>query len=401
MSAVTVYEIRFVMPAPTDAARNRVVCVIVEYQALLNDREKRRLHPRILVEGTYACSRTGSMAQKGGPLRWVLPPTGKDAPQTLAEGETTLDTIVKTVLPVLAPGTNEHFCQRGDWERIFCYTAVLLDQPMPDEESRNLLAWRLSRKYTDDYAPSPAITAHPTLRPFATVCHSLDLEGGCALVERPARADGTDAPEFLNNFLNTAIRTAYWPLTLLAYQEYEALLRMSSDWGGTIEKYTHPTQSEIDQLEAHQARLLCFRQHFRFTHVSRISMHNQVYERWRQALALDKMLEEVSRDVEEISGFLARCAVVQQARRDQSQKRAWTRLNVKQTSVGILATALLFATGFFGMNFHEFTDGDMKISDPDLWIMVFLAVVFSFSLLFILIYERQANKILKEENKKP
>lgn len=300
------------------------------------------LSAQILVEANYACSRTGDMARETNPVTWV---DGDGGEASATPAEVAMDDIVRALCPFLEVSTGRATPTPLNWQRIFTYTVAVLDGEVGVPGACASLAFRLSRKYTDDYLPDAAELARHEIAPFENVTHMLSLEGGCVLVElryQPDKKGELKALPFLDNFITDSAAQAYWPLALLAYQEFEAMLWITQG-GGRVVDYEDPSHDDMNWMKVHQCNLLCFRQNFRFASVSRTTMHNRVYDKWREVLMLDKLLAEATQDVHEVTQFLNR-------RTDE----ALVRLNIKQTRLGMIVGATILISGIFGMNIFKF-----------------------------------------------
>jgi hypothetical protein len=323
-------------------------CVVLCVRYLVP--ENGELGIEILLEGNYACCRAGARAKGGSPIAWAVGEELNDVSRVTPQ-LTTLDTIVLALCPFVDREEKGLLTIPSlSWNRIFVYTVVELKTAIQDSRARTTLAFRLSRKYTDDYRPTDAAIQRQVFAPFEYLTHAMSLEGGCTLVEMQYTTDGKGEQSplpFLREFSSNARKT-YWPLALLAYQEFEALLWITQGSGRTV-NFENPRRADLDWLRVHQRTLLYFRQNFRFSSVSRTSMHNRVYEMWRDAMMLDKLLAEATEDSSEISHYLNR-------RADENM----VRLNIRQTAMGMFVGGALLFAGLLGMNLKEIQELSLR-----------------------------------------
>ena len=183
--------------------------------------------------------------------------------------------------------------------------------------------------------------------------------------------------EFVRQFITNSVPAVYFPLALIAYQEYLALLRMVQGSALLPLDPAHPTDAIHQQLKDYKNELLRFRLNYRFSAASVITMHNQAYRLWREAFTLDRMLEELSGDVQEVETFLD----YEQRARQQEQQEAESLLEFEQrarqheraertrhyqTTLGILIGSLIFLTSLFGVDIDLFNGVEwLKVLAPD------------------------------------
>ncbi len=279
-----------------------------------------------LQEALYALGRQGKRAAT---LTWE------------GEGKTTLDAIVQTLVP--ESGSPPFLTFRRS-HRVFHYLGVRLAAPFGSPEDAEHLAYRLSKKYTQDYHPTAAAVRTGVYRPFENIVHGLALEGGVVVVTPDATGA---APTFITDFLTDSFRGAYLQIALIARHEYEFLVDMSQDQNNTAPtRYDSPSEHAIISLRRFREALLDFRMNYRFSHLSHVDVHNEVFARWRETMSLDKMLAEVSADVREVDAYLA------QRHHDFREKAIR-----EQSAYGVLVTSAIFLATIFGMNFTEFGGG--------------------------------------------
>jgi hypothetical protein len=192
-----------------------------------------------------------------------------------------------------AAATGADALVRPDWpkdHRLFVYSFVAFDGPLPAED-RARYALRLSHRYTTDYAVALADAAGLYV-PFANIAYAASAEGGAVVVNRMAGI------RFLDDFRESSLRTAYLPLVIVSLHELRYLLRLSQ------ESVAHAPEGrgfarQIRNLSQLGHELACFKLYFRFSQASSISHQNATHALWRDALQLNRLLEEATGDVEQ------------------------------------------------------------------------------------------------------
>lgn len=185
------------------------------------------------------------------------------------------------------------------WEKVSIFTGVRILQEL-DRNERVLTATRLARKETSDYQPRAEIMASGIYRPFRNLTHAASIEGGAILIETPA--EGNQA-EHVRTFVSNSMHQAYLPLMLWAMHEYLFLTELMKSTSGWID-FANTSDIDIKRLSKFRARIYNYRFHFRFSHASAVSMHNDMFRLWREVFELRKILDEVNHDVGEADSNL-------------------------------------------------------------------------------------------------
>jgi hypothetical protein len=223
----------------------------------------------------------------GLPVEVLIP--AKNGPASLSAFS-----LREVALALVAPVVDE----APRWERLFTYCAATLHGfPGNDTAIIAELASRLARRQTDDYALGDRKLGIHTVQPFDTVCHAAAIEGG-AVVVSPRGAP------FLEGYVTNSAAQVYMPLALIANREYGALQRLSQHAAIPIEQgdYSQETVKKLEQLCHH---LYNFRLAHRFSSVSGVSLHNEVFSAWRKALNTEQMLKDLNDDVQSATTFLS------------------------------------------------------------------------------------------------
>lgn len=180
--------------------------------------------------------------------------------------------------------------------RVFSFVAVQCETES-DPATLRLAAYRLSRRFTIDYELAADDVARSVVDTFGNVHHALATQGASVVVRNTG-------PEFVGQFISTAAIPTYLPLALLSYHEYLHLIHLTQDCN-FIPNRNHP-EEDMEVIQSLRYELAKFRLFFRFSHVSDIAHHNRIHRLWRDALDLDRMLQELVLDVREADLVLER-----------------------------------------------------------------------------------------------
>lgn len=192
--------------------------------------------------------------------------------------------------------------------RIFTYSVIQFVKPFSDTEARRQYAYRLCNTYTSDYKVHEERIRATLVSAFDNVIHGSSIEGGCILVEEDQQVD------FLKTYNSKVVRQVYLPLALISLHEFRHLLRLAQESALYVPR-DNVSEHQLDKLRQIRHDLTNFRLYFRFSHASMISSHNLVHELWRKAFDLDRMLTEVSSDVDTAEKLLSQKA------KDEEQRR--------------------------------------------------------------------------------
>lgn len=280
-----------------------------------------------------------------------------------------LGALAAALVPFLMPGEDaastgpDGVAPAGSRRHVFSFSLVNLDAALPEEGQRRALAIRLARRYTDAYLIPDHLKTDGVLRPFQGITHAFGLEGGAMLVES-RDADSREIGFLKSSIAGGPARWAYLPISLIAFLEYLALTRMSEEAAHAIDFHA-PHRAHIKHLEDRLQEVLNYRLNYRFSHVSQISMHDEVYRVWRRVLATDEILADVSRDVDEIHAYLARlqAEAVAKAEKDRLDAAAvrearYNRLARRISAVGLAFASVIGAIDLTGVNLLAFVTDD-------------------------------------------
>lgn len=227
----------------------------------------------------------------------------------------------------------------GPHGRRFLMCSALLDDSVPDAQLPRM-AYALAHRYGADYRVRAADVSHGTIQPFENVCHAMATQGAAILV----RDTGAS---FIRQFIDSALPATYLPLALLSYHEYLHLLHLTQECA-FMPDVAHP-EHDTERLMRLRSELAAFRLYFRFSHVSDLSHHNRVHRTWREALDLDRMLQEVTLDVREAEQVLARIHEESEERRHAF----WRKLGVGGVVLGSVVGLLHLAEAAMGYLFAD------------------------------------------------
>jgi len=187
------------------------------------------------------------------------------------------------------------------WEKVPIFCGVKTD-PFPDKGERDIACIRLARKETLDYVPNFEAVDDSFYHPFSYLTHTASIEGGVMLVEVDPDPEKR-TPEYVKNFVTNSTQRAYLPLMLWAMHEYLFLTELSKSASGWVD-FRNTKEEDMLVLRNFRARIYNYRFHFRFSHASAISMHNDMFRLWRKTYDLGTILDEVDRDVAETDNNL-------------------------------------------------------------------------------------------------
>lgn len=271
-----------------------LAAILVNYKAE-TEKEMRNLYPLELLEANYAITHNYPIGKndkkRSGNLYWHN--ISENSKDTLFH----LRNVLMHMLPI-----QDLIPYSLNWNRVFCYTAVQLYNNFQDNQQRCDFAFRLSRRYHAGYGYREVGFENISFQPFENIMHMMALEGGALVIEEHMPNTG-ETTEFIKNFAYGPATQVYMPLALVAYHEFLWLLHLTQDSAMFLD-FKNPNKEEKQALKEFSQHLLQFRLFYRFTHVSMISMHNAVHEKWRKVLNLEEMLEEVNADVTEAENYL-------------------------------------------------------------------------------------------------
>ena len=193
---------------------------------------------------------------------------------------------------------------------------------------------RLSHSYTSDYAVAEDFSLGSNARNFNNVFHSVALEGAATITYQALSKDSS--VEFIDDYFNKAIKSAYLPLHLLLFHEHNMLLqyaRKLNIWFDSDTKSQEITKSFSEITTG----LLNFRTNFQFPIVSRLELHNQYYNILRDSFSLDELLNKLQQDSDHIASYL------------ENKKSAMRNWQIK-----LLSTLAVFGVTFLSV--YEFCD---------------------------------------------
>jgi hypothetical protein len=287
-------------------------------------------------------------------LRWVeRQGTPLDAPAF------SLDQLVRSLIGAGKP---------ADTRRLRSYTYARFATPMTHADADHFGLY-LARHYTTDYVVDAQLAGIERVRTFETVGHTVSLEGSATIVA-PAPGAG-ELPSFLLDYKSNTLRQHYVPIALLATHELGFLVDRTHR--SVMPHHIDDIRSEetIEKFAELRRDALLFRDWFRFTQVSHISMHNELNRAFRRALGLDQMFREFTDDVNDIDAYL---------RTESELRRAYSARKLTAVGAGAFAglTALTIARelikGFAQLLGHFTFEGKADLIGAVFGIAVFALV---------------------------
>ena len=225
--------------------------------------------------------------------------------------------------------------------RMFTYSVLTLQAFPQDLSTVDTIAFRCARHHTADYQVAPEEISKGLYRPFQTVVHHFSLEGAASL------CDGSDP--FLSEQFLTRVQQAYLWLVVLACHEHAYLL-----W---LLRRDPLSINRAEEKHSHLATLIDDFLGFRLAHnlplVSHLEMHNQSYQRLRERMFLNELVQKVTRDVVEVERWLAQQSEAKRSTEQsllEAEKQRRRGIRLKFATGEILVAAFLM----FGLTFLAF-----------------------------------------------
>lgn len=195
-----------------------------------------------------------------------------------------------------------------------------------DSSSHDAFCSYLARRYTSDYAMDVENARLRYIRDFENVRHAVSEEGTASVIQPN---DAGQLPASLENWRSSVLQSCYSPIVLLALHE---------NWFLNLKRVdavtTQSGEEAIPVLQGIVDSALLFRLWFRFSTVSDISMHNAIANALRDALGLDRKLDEMQNDVE----AMTHCLVAAQREKNEHEEAVRHR---RYYGIGVFSAAAL------------------------------------------------------------
>lgn len=276
-----------------------------------------------------------------------------------------LSNLISAIMPEKT-GARIQLKATTDPGNTYAYTTISNNQKLTYEQRKTLI-FRIARKYSDNYLPVNIAEHIQYFEPFEPITHAFSLEGAVSYIDFDCY--GEAIPESIENFDKNAIKLAYAPLVLLTYAEYLYLREMESN---TTEEemvdMKNPTNENLESLRSLRSSLYDFRLNFRYAQISGNTNHNLFCNYNKKSLESDKILQEISSDMQEIEQYIS----------DQVSLKQESRLK----KYGILGSVFAVIIGWveiWGLNLHEIFFGDSPV--PIRSIIVFISVLIILNLI--------------------
>ncbi len=322
-------------------------------------------HLEELQEIIYTICRNGNNHQSAK-LTWG------DEKKAKSKG---LSNLVSSILPAKS-GVRIQLKATTDPGNTYAYTTISSAQKLTYEQRKTLI-FRIARKYSDNYLPINISEHIQYFEPFEPITHAFSLEGAVSYIDLDCYGD--NIPESIENFDKNAIKLAYAPLILLTYVEYLYLREMESD---TTEEemvdMKNPTNENLESLRALRSSLYDFKLNFRYAQISGNTNHNLFCNYNKKALESDKILQEISSDMQEIEQYIS----------DQVSLKQESRLK-KYGILGSIFAVIIGWVEVWGLNLHDIFFGDTPI--PRYSITIFITVLLVLNLIIYFV-NKDSNK---------
>jgi hypothetical protein len=246
------------------------------------------------------------------------------------------------------------------------------------------LAQTLAHRQTAHYLGTANPRSQGFYAPFENIVYAMSTEGGSVVI---GTAEVDKQPvEFFQRFIGDRVKGAYWPMVLLAYMEFLKLVRLTGDVCRDVD-FQNPQDKDYELLDAFRTDILNFRLNYRFSQASQMAHHNDYYTAWREMFGSDRLLQELTADVEEVDEYL-------------DYKLEKTRMRIEKMNrclyekIGIIVSAFLFLFSLFSASLPGMKD--LTWSDPFVWGTT--VVVLGTAMVFILYRQRNERAADKRDD---
>jgi len=186
-----------------------------------------------------------------------------------------------------------------DFNRIALSSCVILSTGADRTDVRRV-ALLLARRVNSHYLVRTAHEQSATLlEPFDNIIHAVAPEGMSLVVQKT----GDKESEFLDNYIRTAFRPAYAPLTVLAVHEEASLLNLLEEARFWPDQDVRAT-GDIAKLRNLQSSALANRSAFRYPRVSAVRMHEHFHDALEKEMQIPRLREALSTEIAEVEGLL-------------------------------------------------------------------------------------------------
>lgn len=241
--------------------------------------------------------------------------------------------------------------------RYFSYTALRLhnsielsdNQRISEADAIGLVKCLAHRQTKDHRATRLVDNSESAFTPFQNITYYTCIEGGAVvLTSDSAEEDVT----FVSSFISSKLKTAYWPMTLIAYIEFIYLFKLNGDINPSI-RFDEGNKDTIEILKTYRQQILQFRLQYRFAQASHLQLHNTYYNNWRLTFESEKLMDELVEDLTQVNSYLSSAM---EAIEVDIEKRH----NKNIGTLGIFATGMLSLLSLWGTNFTYFQNIETK-----------------------------------------
>lgn len=208
-------------------------------------------------------------------------------------------------------------------------------------------------------------SSHTRIASFGDVdiCSTVTRQGGCTIINNLHRDRKHN-----NQFISNSGKVVYLGIMITAYIQYTFLNSIDQQYVFPLTSLNTP-----EALEKHaklKNYLIHFRVNYTFTDISKLDIHNQAFEAWHNVFSLDALTQQLDQDVNDTSTLLNTIYQQQELSHNRSLRHLAT-----------FGTVVIFLTGVFGMNFHEFSVDPPRLFSLD-WHLIVIALVAIGTLLY-------------------
>lgn len=252
--------------------------------------------------------------------------------------------LLNQFLPLL--GDQIHSIITIDEQRALTFTQLLL-ATSPAPETMHKLGYQIAKKESYRYSVSSQAVNASHLEDHQDIVHYQTHQGGCIIIVPNNQQQTNQA--FLKHYIAHSGTFVYLTIVVMVLIEKHFLEQLSQD--EYLDVQTVDYEQLQNQLAKRLRKLLDFRTNYRLTNISYLSNHNKVYQRWRDIMQLNTLLQEHSTDIKDSHELIHL----------ENEKQVKRKLK-KLESFGVIATAFIFLFGMFGMNIVEITKSKTGLS---------------------------------------
>lgn len=185
---------------------------------------------------------------------------------------------------------------------------------------------------------------------------TVSRQGGCTIINNIY-----NDRQHNNQFISNSGKIIYLGAMVTAYIQYTFLNGIDQQYAFSLNNLNTP--DALEKYAKLKNYLIHFRVNYTFTDISKLDIHNQAFEAWRKVFRLDALTKQLDQDVCDTSALLDTIYQQQEVAHNKSLRHLAT-----------IGTVIIFLTGLFGMNFHEFSVEPPRLFSLD-WHLIVIALV--------------------------